>query len=120
MEDPELVQRLHRTRMPLTVCPLSNVRLRVVPSLEEHPLRGMLDAGLLATINSDDPAYFGGYVGDNYAQCAHALHLSDAELVQLARNSFEASFIDDGTRQAYYNAVHAAVAAESSDAAVGM
>jgi adenosine deaminase len=119
LEDPNLVDRLRRTRMPLTVCPLSNVRLRVVPSLAEHPLRRMLDAGLLATVNSDDPAYFGGYVGDNYSRCAQALHLTDADLIQLACNSFEAAFIDDGTRQRYYDAVHAAVTGESSDAAVG-
>ncbi|HLI94484.1 MAG TPA: adenosine deaminase [Candidatus Baltobacteraceae bacterium] len=109
MDDPDLVQRLRRTRMPLTVCPFSNVRLRVVPSLEQHPLRRMLDAGLLVTVNSDDPAYFGGYVGDNYTECAKALKLSDAELVQLACNSFEASFIDDETRARYYDAVQTAV-----------
>ena len=105
LEDPQLVQRLCRTRMPLTVCPLSNVRLRVVPSLAEHPLRRMLEAGLVATVNSDDPAYFGGYIGDNYEQCAQALGLTDADVVQLALTSFEASFIDDGLRQRYYNAV---------------
>ena len=119
MEDPRLVERLRRTRMPLTVCPLSNVRLRVVSSLAEHPLHRMLAAGLVATVNSDDPAYFGGYVNENYAQTAGALNLSDAELVQLACNSFEAAFIDDGTRQRYYDAVHTAVTGESFDAAVG-
>lgn len=119
MEDPQLVERLRRTRMPLTVCPLSNVRLRVVPSLAEHPLRRMLDAGLIATVNSDDPAYFGGYVADNYEQCTQALSLTDAELVQLACNSFEASFIDDGSRQRYYDEIHATVTGESPDAAVG-
>lgn len=116
MEDPRLVERLRRTRMPLTVCPLSNVRLRVVPSLAAHPLRRMLEAGLLATVNSDDPAYFGGYAGDNYEHSAQALGLSDAELVQLACNSFEASFIDDGTRQRYYDAVHSAVTGGSAGA----
>lgn len=119
MEDPRLVDRLRRTRMPLTVCPLSNVRLKVVPSLAEHPLRRMLDAGLVATVNSDDPAYFGGYVSENYQQCAQALNLGEEDLVQLACNSFEAAFIDDGTRQRYYDAVHAAVTGESFDAAVG-
>ena len=101
MEDPRLVERLHRTRVPLTVCPLSNVRLRVVPTLAEHPLKRMLDAGLVATVNSDDPAYFGGYVGENYAQTVAALHLSAADVLQLARNSFEASFLDDATKAAY-------------------
>jgi adenosine deaminase len=101
MEDPRLVDRLRRTRMPLTVCPFSNVRLRVVPALADHPLKAMLRAGLVATINSDDPAYFGGYVGENYIQTAAALRLSDADVVQLARNSFEASFIDDVAKQRY-------------------
>jgi adenosine deaminase len=119
LEDPALVRRLRRTRMPLTVCPLSNVRLRVVPSLEAHPLRRMLDAGLVATVNSDDPAYFGGYAGDNYEQCAEALGLSDADLVQLACNSFEAAFIYDGARQKYYDAIDAAISGESRDVAVG-
>lgn len=119
MEDERLVERLRRTRMPLTVCPLSNVRLKVVPSLDAHPLRRMLDAGLVATVNSDDPAYFGGYVSENYVQCAQALGLSDDDLLQLACNSFEAAFIDDGTRRRYYDSVHAAVTGESFDAAVG-
>lgn len=114
LEDPALVERLRRTRMPLTVCPLSNLRLCVVPSLAVHPLRRMLEAKLVATVNSDDPAYFGGYVGDNYVQSAIALELSDADLVQLARNSFEASFLDDPTRKKYYGAIDAAIAGESS------
>ena len=78
MEDPALVARLVRDRVPLTVCPLSNVRLRVVDKLSDHPLRRMLDAGLVATCNSDDPAYFGGYVGDNFRESAAALSLTDA------------------------------------------
>lgn len=101
MEDPDLVERLRRTRVPLTVCPLSNVRLGVVPALREHPLKKMLEAGLVATVNSDDPAYFGGYVGENYSEAAAALRLSDDDVVQLAKNSFEASFIDDATKAAY-------------------
>lgn len=95
MEDPELVERLARERVPLTLCPLSNVRLRVIDELGEHPLRAMLDAGLLVTVNSDDPAYFGGYVGDNYAAVREALALSQEQLRVLARHSFEASFLDD-------------------------
>jgi len=94
LEDEKLVRRLVESRTPLTVCPLSNVRLHVVSSLEQHPLKRMLDAGLLVTVNSDDPAYFGGYVNENYVQTAEALKLSDADVVQLAKNSFEASFID--------------------------
>ncbi len=109
MEDERLVERLRRTRIPLTVCPLSNVRLRVVASLEEHPLKRMIDAGLLATVNSDDPAYFGGYVADNYTRAAAALRLSDADVVQLAKNSFQASFIDDATKGAYTAQIDAVV-----------
>jgi adenosine deaminase len=109
MEDPRLVERLRRTRMPLTVCPLSNVRLKVVPTLADHPLKAMLNAGLVATVNSDDPAYFGGYVGENYAQSAAALRLADSDIVQLARNSFEASFIDDVSKQRYIAQIDAAV-----------
>ena len=101
MEDPALVDRLVRERVPLTVCPLSNVRLRVVDKLADHPLRRMLEAGLVATCNSDDPAYFGGYVGDNFSESAVALGLTDAELIALARNSFEASFIDESTSSRY-------------------
>lgn len=97
MEDPSLVERLRREQVPLTVCPLSNVRLHVVKTLSDHPLKSMLDAGLRATVNSDDPAYFGGYVGENFAQTVQALRLSDAEVATLARNSFLASFLDADT-----------------------
>ncbi|MEU2544440.1 adenosine deaminase [Streptomyces roseolus] len=95
MEDPELVERLARERVPLTLCPLSNVRLRVIDGLGRHPLRAMLDAGLLVTVNSDDPAYFGGYVGDNYTAVREALSLSQEQVRVLARHSFEAAFLDD-------------------------
>ena len=101
MEDPALVARLVKDRVPLTVCPLSNVRLRVVDKIADHPLRRMLEAGLVATCNSDDPPYFGGYIGDNFRESAAALGLTDAELIALARNSFEASFIDDSARERY-------------------
>ncbi len=97
MEDAALVERLRREQVPLTVCPLSNVRLRVVKTLSDHPLKSMLDAGLRATVNSDDPAYFGGYIGENFAQTVHALRLSDAEVTTLARNSFLASFLEAET-----------------------
>ena len=92
MEDPELVQRLAREQVPLTVCPLSNVRLRAVPSLAEHPLPGLLEAGLLVTINSDDPAYFGGYVDDNFTAVAKEFDLGRDQLAALAANSVHASF----------------------------
>lgn len=96
MEDPQLVARLRDERIPLTVCPLSNVRLRVVPSLRDHILPAMLDEGLLVTVNSDDPAYFGGYVEDNYAALRRELGMSEAQLDAIARNSFEASFAYQG------------------------
>jgi adenosine deaminase len=108
LEDRRLVQRLGADRVPLTVCPFSNVRLRVVDTLGKHPLARMLEHGLCATVNSDDPAYFGGYVGENLAGVAEALHLNDGALVQLARNSFEAAFLDDATRARYLAELDAA------------
>jgi len=111
LEDPALVARLRDDRIPLTVCPLSNVRLRVVDKLADHPLARMLDAGLIATVNSDDPAYFGGYVGDNVAQTAAALGLGTDALVTLARNSIEASFIGPERRAAYLARLDAAAGA---------
>ncbi|MER6047466.1 adenosine deaminase [Streptomyces sp. NPDC001793] len=101
MEDERLVARLVAERIPLTVCPLSNVRLRVVEDLADHPLPAMLDAGLLVTLNSDDPAYFGGYADDNFTAVRDALGLDEATLRALARNSFLASFLDEETRAAY-------------------
>ncbi|HEY5610600.1 MAG TPA: adenosine deaminase [Thermoanaerobaculia bacterium] len=92
LEDPKLVDRLVREQIPLTVCPLSNVKLRVFDTMRDHNLRKMLDAGLKVTINSDDPAYFGGYVNENFLAAAEALGLSEEELERIARNSFEASF----------------------------
>ncbi|MFF2009011.1 adenosine deaminase [Streptomyces sp. NPDC058195] len=103
MEDPELVERLAAERVPLTLCPLSNVRLRAIDVLEEHPLREMMAAGLLCTVNSDDPAYFGGYVGDTFHAVHEALGLDREQLRTLARNSFEAAFLDhDEERRARY------------------
>jgi adenosine deaminase len=98
LEDRRLVQRLEADRIPLTVCPFSNVKLRVVDTLEQHPLATMLEHGLCATVNSDDPAYFGGYVGENLAGVANALKLEDAVILELARNSFEAAFLDEAER----------------------
>lgn len=92
-EDPALVERLRRERIPLTVCPLSNLKLCVVDDLARHNLRDLLQAGLCVTINSDDPSYFGGYVNANYVACVEALGLERAEVVQLARNSIEASWL---------------------------
>lgn len=98
MEDPELVARLVREQVPLTVCPLSNVRLRVFPELARHNLKQMLEAGLCVTLNSDDPAYFGGYLGANFLACAEALQLSRRDLTTLARNSLQASFVTAAER----------------------
>ena len=92
LDDPELTARLVSLRTPLTVCPLSNVALHVVPSLQQHPLKAMLAAGLMVTVNSDDPSYFGGYLNDNYVACALALGLGRDELAQIAANSIDASF----------------------------
>jgi adenosine deaminase len=98
-ESPALVERLARERTPLTVCPLSNVKLRVFPDLTQHNLPALLDAGLCVTVNSDDPAYFGGYVNQNYIELFAALpQLGARQAWQLAANSFEASFVDDTTR----------------------
>lgn len=89
LEDPDLVKRLADDQIPLTVCPQSNAKLRVVGSLADHPIRRMLDAGLNVSIHSDDPAYFGGYVGDNYLNTAQALDLSESELTRIAANSIQ-------------------------------
>jgi adenosine deaminase len=98
LEDDALVDRLVAEQVPLTVCPMSNVRLRVFPDLAHHNVGRLLDRGLCVTINSDDPAYFGGYVGDNYAATADALGLGRDQMVGVARNSFVASFLDDAER----------------------
>jgi adenosine deaminase len=93
VQDPDLIRRLAGERIPLTVCPLSNVRLKGVASLADHVLPRLIEAGLVATINSDDPAYFGGYVDDNYAAVATQFALSAADLARLAAHSVEASFL---------------------------
>jgi adenosine deaminase len=101
-EDPALVRRLARERVPLTVCPLSNVKLRVFESLEQHTLPGLLDAGLCVTLDSDDPAYFGGGVNENFVETFAALpQLGVAEAYALARNGFEASFLEASERAAF-------------------
>ena len=97
-EDPVLMDRLAREQVPLTVCPLSNVKLRVFPAMAQHNLRQLLDGGLCVTLNSDDPAYFGGYIGQNFLETAVALDLSRHELAILARNSLLASFVTDAER----------------------
>lgn len=103
MEDERLVAELVRRQIPLTVCPLSNIRLRVFPSMQAHNLKRMLQRGLCVSINSDDPAYFGGYVNENYIEAADALGFERSDLVQLARNSFIASSLDTIQKQLYLN-----------------
>jgi adenosine deaminase len=98
LEDAALTARLVREGMTLTVCPLSNLKLCVVDDLKAHPLKRMLDLGLKATVNSDDPAYFGGYLADNYLQTAEALGLTRAEIATLARNSFAGSFLSEAEK----------------------
>jgi len=98
LEDPALVGRLAEAGTALTVCPLSNLKLRVFPSMDRHTFKRMLDAGLRVTINSDDPAYFGGYVAQNYLETAQGLDLTRAELAQAARNSLLASFVEEAER----------------------
>ena len=101
VKDPALMARLAKERIPLTVCPLSNLKLRVFPTLAQHNLGQLLEAGIVATVNSDDPAYFGGYINQNFTQTFEALGLTAQQAWQLAQNSFEASFIDDRLKRQY-------------------
>ena len=112
-DDPELVERLARERIPVTMCPLSNQRLKVFPDLRDHNLAEMMDAGVLVTVNSDDPAYFGGYVGDNYLVIAEALNLDRDQLVQLARNSIEASFLPEERKAVLQDEITGYIASRS-------
>ena len=98
LEDPALVDHLRGSQVPLTVCPLSNVKLRVFERLEDHNLKQLLDAGLCATVNSDDPAYFGGYIEENFLGVQRALNLERTDLHRLARNAFEASFLAEDAK----------------------
>ena len=97
---PRWSARIAREQIPLTVCPLSNRALQTCPDLTLHPLRRMLAAGLLVTVNSDDPSYFGGYVNENFVAAQEALALTEAEIARLARNSFVASFLPDAEKTA--------------------
>lgn len=98
LEDEALTRRLAESGITLTVCPLSNLRLCGIPRLEDHPLKRMLAAGLHATVNSDDPAYFGGYVNDNFVRTTEAIGLTAEEIITLARNSFEGSFLSEAEK----------------------
>jgi adenine deaminase len=104
-KDALLIQRLAKDRIPLTVCPLSNLKLCVVPNLSQHNLGWLLDAGLCAMVNSDDPAYFGGYINDNFTQTFAATGMTAQHAYQLASNSFEASFMDTSKKRAHINRV---------------
>ncbi|WP_395057039.1 adenosine deaminase [Polaromonas sp.] len=107
IQDPALMQRLAQDRIALTVCPLSNLKLCVFPDLAQHNLRQLLDAGLAVTINSDDPAYFGGYMNDNFIQTFAAVGMDTRHAYTLARNSFEASFIDEALKRRYIDRLEA-------------
>lgn len=109
-KDAALMARLAQDRVPLTVCPLSNLKLRVFPRLADHNIGQLLDAGLAATVNSDDPAYFGGYVNDNFTQTFEATGLTAAHAYQLAKNSFDASFIHDAMKRRYADLLDATFA----------
>lgn len=105
LDDETLVEYLSQKKIPLTVCPLSNLKLKVVTDLKDHPLRKMLQKGLHVTLNSDDPAYFGGYVNDNYLALAESIGLTKEEVYQLAKYSFEATFLTDVEKEIYINKV---------------
>lgn len=108
-EDLALMQRLIAEKMPLTVCPLSNLKLCVVDDMQQHNIRRLLQQSVHVTVNSDDPSYFGGYMNDNFIAIAEALDLSNEELKQLAINSFEASFITDTEKEQWINQIRALV-----------
>jgi adenosine deaminase len=110
-EDPALVERLARTRVPLTVCPLSNVKLRVYQRIEDHNIKRLLDRGLCVTVNSDDPAYFGGYVAANYLAVQRGLGLTKGDIRTLAANSIEASFLPQGQKSRWREKIEAFAAA---------
>jgi adenosine deaminase len=113
VEDPKLVERLREEQIPLTVCPLSNVKLRVFDTIQNHDLNQMLDLGLCVTVNSDDPAYFGGYMDENFHAVQEGLHLSRDDIYQLVNNSFQASFLDTRTKQRLSNELDDYFAAHS-------
>jgi adenosine deaminase len=107
LEDDRLVERLGAEQIPLTVCPLSNVKLQVFPSIRQHDVQALLQRGLLVTINSDDPAYFGGYAADNLSAVADAFDLPPETVLELARNSFRAAFLEESVKDAYLAEVDA-------------
>lgn len=106
VEDPTLMTRLIQEKIPLTICPVSNIKLRVYKTMADHPIKNMLDKHLLVTINSDDPAYFGAYVGENYNAVAQTFGLTKEDICQLARNSFQASFLTEEEKETFINEVN--------------
>jgi adenosine deaminase len=112
MDDPALVERLVAAQTPLTVCPLSNVKLRAVATMASHPIKAMLEAGLMVTVNSDDPPYFGGYVNENFRAIQQALGFTDRELARMARNSFTASFLEPDEKARHIAALETYVSTE--------
>ncbi|QZT38024.1 adenosine deaminase [Halosquirtibacter xylanolyticus] len=114
VEDVELMAEIHRSDLALTMCPLSNLSLKVVSDLSEHPLLELMERGIRVTINSDDPAYFGGYLSENYMQLSNALNLTKEQIIQLARNSFDASFITEKVRESYHKKIDAFIEEYSS------
>jgi adenine deaminase len=117
LADPELVRELAERRIALTVCPLSNVRLHVVPSMEQHPLKELMAQGLHVTVNSDDPSYFDGYVTENLLACRDALGLSLGEIVGLARNGLQAAFVSEDERRRLLDKLDAYVARHAAEVA---
>ena len=109
IEDPLLLEYLKRSQIPLTVCPLSNIKLKVFKEMKDHNIKELLDYGLCVTVNSDDPAYFGGYINQNYIELYKALNLTKQELALLAKNSFQASFLPVHVKQKYYNEIDSLV-----------
>lgn len=101
IDDPALVRTIAEQQTPLTLCPISNLRLKVIPTMEAQPLRKLMEQGVRVTINSDDPSYFTGYINDNFKACREAFALTKAELIGLARNSFTATFLSEDNRQRY-------------------
>jgi adenine deaminase len=110
LDDPDLVRQIAARKVPLTLCPISNLKLNVVPSLEQHPLKKLMDAGVQVTINSDDPSYFDGYINRNFIDCRNALDLTAGEIITIARNSFTAAFIPPVERQRHLGLLDAYVA----------
>jgi adenine deaminase len=106
VEDPELVDYLAKNKIPLTVCPLSNIKLCVFDSMQQHNLKHLLDLGLCVTVNSDDPSYFGGYIAENYEAVQTALHLDRQNIYQLVKNAFSASFLASDAKQARLDELH--------------